>query len=356
MNKIDTILINQVENHKTPSLQYVIFNKDSTIHKFQYGFSDIKKQQRTTENTTYHAYSVTKTFTALAILQLAEHNKLDIEHPVKKYVPEFPYIPEITIRHLLSHAAGIPNPIPLKWIHLAAEHQSFDSTTFFEQVFIKYNKTKSKPNAKYAYSNLGYVLLGQVIERVSGFRYEDYIRENILIPLHCTPRDLGFTIADTARHAKGYHKKYSLSNLILGLLIDKSKFMYPAEGKWIPFKNSYVNGPSYGGLIGTPGAFVKYVQELLRPDCKLISNEYKKLLFTENYTNNNKATGMCLSWFSGELNGKHYFAHAGGGGGYYCEIRIYPDLGIGSVLMFNRTGMSDERFLDKLDRYIIIEK
>ena len=74
-------------------------------------------------------------------------------------------------------------------------------------------------------------------------------------------------------------------------------------------------------------------------------------MFTENHTTNNKATGMCLSWFSGQLNGIKYFTHAGGGGGYYCEIRIYPENGIGSVCFFNRTGMSDERFLDKVDKF-----
>ena len=57
---------------------------------------------------------------------------------------------------------------------------------------------------------------------------------------------------------------------------------------------------------------------------------------------------MCLSWFKGSLNGQTYFAHAGGGF-YYCEIRLYPVLGNGSVIMFNRSGMSDVRFLDKID-------
>jgi len=61
---------------------------------------------------------------------------------------------------------------------------------------------------------------------------------------------------------------------------------------------------------------------------------------------------MCLSWFTGQLNGKHYFAHAGGGG-YCCEIRIYRDLGIGSVIMQNRTGLTNERFLDQPGKYII---
>jgi len=92
---------------------------------------------------------------------------------------------------------------------------------------------------------------------------------------------------------------------------------------------------------------------LLNPDCKLITRDFKKLLFTENFTNNHKPTGMCLSWFTGELNGVKYFTHAGGGGGFYCEIRIYPEINTGSVIMFNRTGMRDERFLDNVDKFII---
>ena len=81
----------------------------------------------------------------------------------------------------------------------------------------------------------------------------------------------------------------------------------------------------------------------------------KNCFFQENQNYKGKNTGMCLGWFAGNLNGNKYFAHAGGGGGYYCEIRIYPDLNRGSVVFFNRTGMSDERFLDKLDRYSINE-
>jgi D-alanyl-D-alanine carboxypeptidase len=353
MNEIDNILTKQVEGNKTPSVQYVIFDKDRIIHRFQYGLSDIGNKQRTAEDTTYNAFSVTKTITALSILQLAEQNKLDIEQPVIKYLPGFPYPPGITIRQLMAHSAGIPNPVPLSWIHLTIEHHSFDRNDFFRQVFIKHNRTTSKPNEKFAYSNLGYVLLGQVIEKISGLSYEDYIRQHILKPLNIEPSELDFTIADDNRHAKGYHKRFSFSYAILCLLLNKSKYMDKTEGKWKLFKDNYVNGASYGGLIGTSNAFVKYVQELLKPDCRLITDVYKKMLFTENHTNNNKATGMCLSWFSGQLNGKKYFAHAGGGGGYYCEIRIYPDTGVGSVIMFNRTGMSDERYLDKPDRYIV---
>ena len=144
----------------------------------------------------------------------------------------------------------------------------------------------------------------------------------------------------------------SLTNIILGFLIDKSKYMDKREGRWISVRNTYVNGISYGGLIGSGSGFVSYLQELLKPVHRLISEEYKGQLFTEHKTNNNKPTGMCLGWFKGELNGHTYFTHAGGGF-YYCEIRLYPALGTGSVIMFNRTGMTDIRFLDGVDEYFM---
>jgi D-alanyl-D-alanine carboxypeptidase len=342
-----------IDQYKTPSVSYQIFNKDNIIYQFKSGFADVGKEIKVDDETTFNAFSVTKTFTAIAILQLAEQKKLDLEQSAKKYLPDFPYSSTITIRQLLTHSAGIPNPIPLSWIHLKSEHSSFDRNQFFKQIFAAHCKTKSNPNEKFSYSNPGYFLLGRIIENVSGMDYEQYIRDNIIKKLDLLSKDLDFIINDGNKHAKGYVKQASFTNIILEFFIDKSKYMANAEGKWKPFRDYYVNGTSYGGLIGTANAFVKYIQELLRPDCRLITNEYKKLLFTENFTRLNKATGMCVSWFKGELNGKRYFAHAGAGGGYYCEIRIYPDLEIGSVIIFNRTGMKDEHFLNTVDKYFI---
>ena len=138
--------------------------------------------------------------------------------------------------------------------------------------------------------------------------------------------------------------------MFIGWFVNKSKYMQPSIGKWKPYNFFYPNGASYAGLIGTPIAFVAYLQALLRENSVLISNEYKKMMFTENITNNGKHSGMCLGWFTDTLDDKRYFAHPGGAGGYYCELRIYPAQGIGSVAFFNRTGMSNARFLDKTDK------
>ena len=351
MTEVENILQKTVRDNHSPSVHYILFDKDKVIKNYSYGLRDISGDKKIEDKTTYNAYSVTKTFTALAILQLFEQKIIDIEQPAVRYLPGFPYSTDITIRQLLSHSAGIPNPVPLNWIHLPVEHKSFNRDEFFTAIFLKNPKIKSRENQTFAYSNLGYVLLGQLIEKVTGISYEQYVKQNIIDKLGLKNEELGFEIPDVQFHSKGYHKKLSITNFILGFFIDKSKYMGKAEGKWKPFNNFYVNGTSYGGLIGTPGAFVKYIQELLKPNSRLLSDDYKKMLFTENYTANNKPTKMCLSWFCGQLNGTKYFSHAGGGGGYYCEIRIYPGDAIGSVCFLNRTGLSDERFLDKVDKF-----
>lgn len=353
MISIDNTLNRLVQQGKTPSIQYLLFDRDHIIHQYRNGFADLDKKKITGEKTTYHAFSVTKTFTALAVLQLAEQGMIDINKSAASNMDNFPYSKDITVRQLLSHTAGIPNPNPLSWIHPANEHQAFNRNAFFEQIFKKHNRVKSPPNKKFSYSNLGYVLLGQLIEQLSGKSYEDYIQDHVVEPLGLGPAELGFEHIDEGFQARGYHQKISLMNWIIGYFIDKKTFRGPAEGKWQPFLPYHINGSPHGGLIGSPVAFMKYTQELLKEDSRLLSPEYKQMLFTENHTLDKKPTGMCLSWFTAQMNGLRYFTHAGGGGGYYCELRLYPEEGVGSVIMCNRSGMRDERFLNKLDGFYL---
>ena len=172
-----------VDKGKTPSVSYLLFNSDKVLHSYQAGYADVLNKKNTSANTTYSAFSVSKTFTALAILQLAEKGKLTLEDEVKMHISDFPYPSEIKIRHLLTHTAGLPNPLPLRWVHAPEQHQSFDRDAFFKKVSSKNPKVKSSPNEKFKYSNLGYYYLGKIIENVSGQSYEDYVQDHIINPL-----------------------------------------------------------------------------------------------------------------------------------------------------------------------------
>jgi D-alanyl-D-alanine carboxypeptidase len=347
---IEGILAQELQHHRTPSVQYVFFNASDIIYEFREGMADINRMLKVDHNTTYHAYSITKTFTALGILQLAEKNLIDLDKPANDYLPDQTITGDITIKHLLSHTSGLADPIPLKWIHLKEEHESFDRDSYFDPMF-KDLKRKTASVNKFRYSNLGYVLLGQIIEVVSGVEYEQYITENIINKLGLQPHELNFSIQYDLLHAKGYHLKNSFTMLALGLFLDKKKYMEAPVGRWKPFRANYVNGAPYGGLIGNTNGFVKYAQALLGDSSCLISNKYRTLLFNETRLDSGKPTGMCLSWFTGEIDSHHYVAHAGGGGGYYCELRLYLELNLGSFIVFNRSGFSDARFLDKVDKY-----
>jgi D-alanyl-D-alanine carboxypeptidase len=353
MKTIKNFLEGQVDKGNTPSIQYIFFDSESAIFEHRYGLRNVKSETPVDSATMYHLFSVTKTFTALSVLQLVQAGKIDLKNSIADYLPEFPYSKAITIEQLLSHTAGIPNPLPLRWIHLVEDHPTFNRNEFFQEVFRHNPKLDSEPGTKFKYSNLGYVILGQLVEKISGLTLEDYIRRNIIERIGVVPNHLGFQI-DPSVQATGYHKWFSGSNAILGFLIDKRKFMGEREGKWKPFHHFYNNGTAYGGLVGTGNALVKYGQALLGDKTVLLNNQYKDILFTER-TINHKPTGMSLAWYTGTLKGNRYYAHAGGGGGYYVELRIYPDLGAGSVILYNRSGMTDERILDRADSFFVGE-
>src|ERR1035437_8324060 len=100
------------------------------------------------------AYSMTKTFTAVAILQLVEQGKLNLDDVIDRYRPNAAYHGHgITLRHLLNHTSGIPNPLPLRWVHLAADDSSFNEGEALAAVLRENPDLAFEPGSKFAYSN-----------------------------------------------------------------------------------------------------------------------------------------------------------------------------------------------------------
>ncbi len=342
------LLQKQITTRKTPGLYYAFFNAEKILFEFAGGKADLKNGISVNAQTVFYGFSMTKTFTATAVMQLVEQGKLGLNDSVQTHLPNFGYGSNILVRHLLAHSGGLPNPLPISWIHRAEDHAGFDERSFFEDIFQKNPKARFRPNDKFAYTNLGYIVLGQLIEHVSGIPYRQYVEQNILKPLGLSER-LGFSRQSHWNIAVGYHKALSFGNFLLGFLLDKKRFMGEKTDGWKSFLPIYLNGPAYGGLIGLPGAFITFAQDLLKPGGKLLSSESRRLMWEENRLNDGKASGMSLGWYKGNLGGKPYCCHAGGGGGFYCELRVYPESGLGSAVFTNRSGFSDERFLDKAD-------
>src|SRR5580704_9185368 len=152
--------------------------------------------QRVDAETAYNWASITKTFTAIAILQLRDRGRLSLDDPAVRYVPElrqvhdaYGGVEDITIRHLLTHSAGFRNPT-WPWDCDDARNcdwQPFEPTKWAQvAAMLPYTHVAFKPGSRWSYSNLGYVFLGQIIERLSGDDFEVYIDKNILKPLGMT--------------------------------------------------------------------------------------------------------------------------------------------------------------------------
>jgi CubicO group peptidase (beta-lactamase class C family) len=350
--KAQRFLDEVISGSESPAVQYVIVTADSVLFEYSTGLSDIKNKTQIQSYNTLNAFSVTKTFTALAILQLQEQGRLNINDKISLYLDFYPYDKEITIKQVLNHTAGIPNPLPLNWAHLEGD-SSFNYSEFVKQVIKENNQLDNKPGEKYSYSNLGYLLLGEVIKKTSGDDYTTYIENNIINTLNLKDGEyLGFSIPEGSKHSHGYIKKWSLMNFVLNFIFDKNKFIEESYDGWSQFRNFYVDGLAYGGLVGNARGFSKYLQALLNENV-LISESSKEQMFGTQVTNRNKKIDMTLSWFSGSLNDTKFYTHAGGGGGYYCEIRLYPDKKMASVIMFNRTGVSKENYLNDIDVFFL---
>jgi CubicO group peptidase (beta-lactamase class C family) len=158
----------------------VLLAKDGKVLlRKSYGMANYELGVPNTPETVYRIGSITKSFTALSILQLEERGLLNVEDPVRKYVSEIPADwGDITIHQLLCHKSGIPDFMNAK------TYEDFAHPNHVENALKEYagKPLLSKPGEVFRYSNSGYVLLGHIIEKVSGKSYEQYLTENILRP------------------------------------------------------------------------------------------------------------------------------------------------------------------------------
>jgi len=335
---------------EVPGLQYTVVAADRTLFEHAGGWASIRNRKAMTLDTTLMAYSMTKTFTAVAILQLAERGALGLDDTLDQHLPQTPYRQRgITLRHLLTHTSGLPNPLPLRWVHLAEDDPAFDEAGALADVLRDHPGLSFQPGQRYGYSNIAYWLLGKIIEQVTGLSYAAYVRANILQPLGLPAREMDFLIPCPSRHASGYLATCSWLHLIKGFVIDR-KFLGQDEGHWLRLKDHYLNGPAFGGLVGTARGFGRFLQDQLRPRSVLYGPDTRRLMETPQTDGAGRPIPMTLGWHLGRAQGQPYFFKEGGGGGFHGEMRLYPAQGMASVVLANSTSFNSTKFLNQADR------
>lgn len=154
-------------------------NGQVIMEKYQ-GMANFSTKEKIDQNTTFHLASVSKTFTAMVILRMWEQGQLSLEDDVRKYYPSFPYY-GITIRTLLTHRSGLPN---YAYVMKTNDRKLIFTNDDVMNYLIAYRpKEGFRPNTAFQYCNTNYVILANIIEKISGMSYADYMKSNVFIPL-----------------------------------------------------------------------------------------------------------------------------------------------------------------------------
>jgi CubicO group peptidase (beta-lactamase class C family) len=182
----DSQVVQQVEAYLHPFADtgnftgvVLVARKGRILLERAYGMANYELQVPNSTATRFHIASVSKPFTAMAILQLQQQGRLGITDPVARFVPDFPNGHRITLEHLLTHTSGIPN------VNDLADYDTFSrSPRTVEQLVAKFSglPLDFQPGSDYHYSNSNYNLLALILERASGEKYGDYVRKHILEP------------------------------------------------------------------------------------------------------------------------------------------------------------------------------
>jgi CubicO group peptidase (beta-lactamase class C family) len=237
---IDRMFNAYADKIHSPGIVYGIVANGRLMHSGSRGYTDIERKILCDTHSAFRIASMSKSFTAMAILQLRDAGKLNLDEPVSNYIPELKAqnmlsldAPAITIRHLLTHTAGFPEDNPWGDRQLAVSDEAMLA------MFRKGISFSNIPGETFEYSNMGFAMLGYIIKKVSGQPYEQFIRENILKPLNMTSTWWEYNEVPPEKLANGY--RY-------------------VNGRWN--KETLLHAGAYGamgGLISTMEDFAKYV-------------------------------------------------------------------------------------------------
>jgi CubicO group peptidase (beta-lactamase class C family) len=301
-------------------------------------------------DTAYNWASITKTMTAIAILQLRDRGKLSLDDPAVKFVPELQQVHDaygpvdaITIRELLTHSAGFRNPT-WPWDCDDAkdcEWQPFEPTKWMQvEAMLPYTHIAFNPGSQWGYSNLGYVFLGQIIERLSGDDFEVYIDKNILKPLGMTESYFDRAPYFLESHVSASYLRASEKLTPQPLNFDTG-ITTSNSGLKAPIKDM-VNYARF--LIGEPGN-ARYEEVLKRTSLEEawtgVLPAIQRGEAATSYTSGPRGSQpqMGLGFFVLRVEGHRYIYHDGDQGGFSSELLVDPEGGNAGVLVVNTTDI-----------------
>ncbi|WP_158980924.1 MULTISPECIES: serine hydrolase [unclassified Flavobacterium] len=291
----------------------LIAKNGKTIYKEAFGFANLQDSVRNKYNTKFNLASMNKMFTGMAIMKLMEAGKISLQDKIGKYLPDYPnkaVADSVTIHQLLTHTSGMTS----FWEeHDKLAKEKFKTVADYLPLFVN-QELLFTPGTDFQYSNSGYMVLGLLIEKITGKNYFDFVKENIY-----KPAKMMFTDA--------YELDEAISNLAIGYTMSLEK---PGQWKNNIFLNPTKGTPAGGGS-STADDLLKFANAL--QNNILLSKEIATL-----YTSGKVKyrEGMYGYGFAeNTINGHRLIGHTGGHDGVASELMIFPDLGYTVVILTN---------------------
>ena len=309
----------------------------------EYGAADRALGQRVDTATIYHWASITKTLTAIAILQLRDRGRLSLDDHVTKWIPElrqvhdsFGAVDDITIRMLLSHSAGFQGPT---WPWTRGQlWEPFEPTRWEQLVaMMPYEEILFPPGSRYSYSNPGFIYLARIIEQITGDPWETYVQKNILTPLGLTRSYFGIT---------PYHLAASRSNNYTVTKDSAGRVNVIANGRDFDPGITIPNG-GWNAPLGDLARYLAFLGGPAHGDTILARASLEEMwraryLAVEPVAGEvTPADSMGLSFFILWRGGTRFVGHTGHQAGFRSFFYINPATGSGVVAAFNTTNEAD---------------
>jgi CubicO group peptidase (beta-lactamase class C family) len=317
--ELEPKIIEEIQHSRLPGFAIGVVKDGKLIYAKGFGVAKLGGNQPITSKSLFHMASVTKTFVATAVMQLVEQGKIDLNTPLVTYLPYFRLNDEryrtVTIREMLSHTSGIPDVQDYHW-----DKPEYDDGALERFVRSLANeKLVFAPDAKFGYSNTAYEILGDVIAKVSGESFEDYVQHHILTPLGMKDSTLLVRSANpqllTSPHVMKngalvvskifpYNRAHAPSSTLYSSIEDMSRWA--------------IANLNHGELDGQRILKQETAESMWRP---VVSVSPK--------------TKEGISWFLAEDEGRHFVLHSGGDVGFESLLVLDPEESMAVVAMTN---------------------
>lgn len=325
-----------------PGLSLAVADRDGVLFAAGYGLADRATQTTATASTSYLWFSMSKIVTATAALRLVDEGRLDLPAPASDYVAclRVPGTPTPSVGQLLNHTAGFGNPLPLRWVH-PADADAPDPEALLRRLVGRRTAYRYPAGHAARYSNVSYLAAGQVIESAAGRPFEDYVRTSVLQAAGM--EHTGFRYPEGTARATGYVKAPRIADPLLRSLLPRG-IAGGRHGPYLSLNPFYVDGPAYGGLVGDVLDAARFLRMHLRDGeidgVRVLSRGSARRMRIIDQPG--KPFDHGFGWFRRPARtAGQWVEHFGAGAGFWNVMRLYPERGLGIIVMSNSTRMYD---------------